>query len=90
MNDLTCPLCRQPHQYIFEIGIRITPIYALRLGQTHDRCRKFFMSQPPGKHPVRAHRGICGNTLRIEVKVNGQKSPVIVRHRQLLVESHQP
>lgn len=35
LPDLTGPLCRQPCQHIFEIGIRIMPIHSRRLDQIH-------------------------------------------------------
>ena len=35
--NLTRPLCRQPRQHIFKIGIRIMAIHPSRLDQTHDR-----------------------------------------------------
>ncbi len=54
LPDLTGPLRWQLHQHIIKIGIRIMPIYARRLGQTHDRCRTFAATQRPGKQPVRA------------------------------------
>ncbi len=54
LPGFTGPLCRQPHQHIFEIGIRIMPIHARRLDQTHDCRSPLTAAQRPGKQPVRA------------------------------------
>ena len=54
LPDLTGPLCWQPRQHIFEIGIRIMPIHARRLDQTHNCSRPFATAQQPGKQTALA------------------------------------
>lgn len=56
LGDLTRPLCRQPRQHIFKIGIRIMPVHARRLDQTHDRNRSFTAAQRPGNPTEGKHR----------------------------------
>ena len=43
--DLADPLRRQPRHHIIEISIRIMPIDARRLAQTHDRRRPLVPAQ---------------------------------------------
>ena len=56
LADLAGLLGRQPRQHIFEIGIRIMPVHARRLDQTHDRRCPFAAAKRPGKQPVGASK----------------------------------
>jgi hypothetical protein len=46
-------LRRQPREHVLEISIRVMPIEARRLDQTHEGRRPFPAAQRPGKQPVR-------------------------------------
>ena len=53
LRNLTRPLRRQTGQNILQVGMRIVPVHARRLNQTHDRCRPF-----PLRSDLAAHRCI--------------------------------
>lgn len=81
LRNLTGPLRRQTRQHIFEIGIRVMPVVARRLDQTHDRSRTFTTAQRPGEEPVLAPQRPRPYLVLTPIIVNGY-SPVIEVARQ--------
>lgn len=48
--NLACSLRRQPRQHILEISIRIMPVDARRLDQTHDRPARLPLRSDPANN----------------------------------------
>ena len=56
--DLSCRLCRQPGQYVLEIGVRLEPVQFGRVQQqTHHGGRALASPERARKQPVRPADG---------------------------------
>jgi hypothetical protein len=75
--DAAGPVCRQPGETVFEIGVRVVPVHAGRLDLARDGSRPLARAPAASKHPF-----VSANGHRPDPVIN----PVVVLRKLWVID----